>query len=265
MSCAPEWYNLGESCPSGTALPLSVTLPNDPNGWEIISVGYGYVPWLVCFSIAVLFLVYRGTREFAVGLAPCIAVGMNEVVKALVKQQRPIGSCLTSCGMPSSHSATSVALLVFLLLDAGYRVKPPAHRPSSLLADSDSMKESCSKFARGLCCLPFASITQCEYLVYFSFWMPLLMPVGISRVILSDHSASQVMAGSFIGMLVGFLWFGIVLWSRYRLSKFAGQKFLYIFIHNYDVPENGDSGSEESQAPLVVEGVPGHEDPINSV
>ncbi len=259
MSCSPQWFSAGQECPYGKTLPLSVTLPDDANGWEVISVGYGYVPWVVCFSILVLFVVYRGTRELAVGIGPCLAVAVNELVKKLVEQQRPIGSCLTSCGMPSSHAATSISLLVYFLLDAGYRVRPPITPRSGTLPECDAVRDTSVKLLKGLCCLPFSWLSQYEFTAYLAIWMPLLLPVGISRVILMDHSASQVMAGGFIGMFVSMVWFWVVLWFRQRFSKYSGQKFGYIFVHNYEAPggwDSDDRAEARDAAPLVVDGAP---------
>lgn len=260
MSCSPLWFTADLDCPYGRALPLSVTLPKDPNGWEVISVGYGYVPWIVCFSVLILFFVYRGTRELAVGIASCLAVGITELVKKLVEQQRPLGSCLTSCGMPSSHAATSISLLVYFLLDAGYRVKPPTVGRNHLLPDGESVKGTSIKLLKGLCCLPFSWISQYEFLAYFAIWMPLLLPVGISRVVLSDHSANQVMAGGFIGMFVAMIWFWGVLWLRHKFSKYSGDTFGYIFVHNYEAPE-GWAEDPRDAAPLVVAGAPAEDAP----
>ena len=237
MSCAPDWYVLGQECPYGHKLVLDVTVPNDADFWQMSSITYGLIPWILCLALALLFLIYRGTRELSVALLPAITVGVNELIKRCVQQPRPIGSCLTTCGMPSSHSAVSMCLLVYLILDAAYRLDANGSRPTSLLPPISAIKEFLLKLGKGLVLLPFGSMSQNEFSVYLTIWIPALIPVPISRVLLNDHSASQVLAGCIVGFVTGFLWFPIVLALRLKMEKVVGRKFLYIFVHNYDVPQ----------------------------
>jgi len=234
MSCVPEWADQGLSCPYGRALPLGITLPNNSNGSQYLSVLLGYTPWILCFGIGFMFLIYRGTRELSVGLLPALVAGINELIKLGIKQSRPVGSCLTSCGMPSSHSAVSVALLIYLILDAAYRIDPRV---------VPAMKDTCLKMVRGFLVLPFDSMSQGEFSAYFGIWVVLLLPVPISRVVLNDHSPTQALAGSLIGCFAVSIWFPLILFLRRRFQRNVGDRFLLIFIHNYDVPE----GSQEEE------------------
>jgi membrane-associated phospholipid phosphatase len=44
------------------------------------------------------------------------------------------------------------------------------------------------------------------YATFLFVWFILLMPVPFARVILNDHSITQVLLGSLIGLGEGFLW-----------------------------------------------------------
>lgn len=239
---------MGSAC-DGTALPLQVTWPNNPDFWQVISVVYGYVPWLLSLGIAVLFLIFRGTRELTVGLLVGLIAGINEVIKILVDQPRPPESCLTSRGMPSSHSAVAIGLFLFLVLDAAYRLKP-------LLTPNNnhSCSQSFIRMLKGMMILPFGSLTQGEFSSYLAIWSILLLPVPLARVVLHDHSPSQALAGTFVGMVAVCIWFPLSLWMRSALRDHVGEKYLVIFSHNYDVPEGWKrSDDKEETEPIVAE------------
>ena len=230
-------------------MPLQVTLPNDPNFWQILAVFYGYVPWVICLFIGLAFLVYRGSRKLAVGLLPALTAGINELVKLGVNQSRPLGSCLTSKGMPSSHSAVSIGLFLYLILDAGYRIKPSG---SGIFGSCKSVGDTSVKMLKGALVLPFGSMTLKEFFGYGALWAVLLLPVPVARVLLNDHSPSQAMAGMLVGMLAAFLWFPLMLFMRSSWRNHVGRKYLYIFVHNYDVPEGwGEEGSQAETDPIV--------------
>lgn len=188
-----------------------------------------------------MFLVYRGSRELALGILPGIIAGINEAVKLAVKQPRPDLSCLTTYGMPSSHSAVSVGLLVYLILDAAYRITPKR-------ANQRSCGESCMGMVKGFFLLPFGTISQGEFSAFVAVWTVLLLPVPLARVIVNDHSPQQAMAGVLVGLLAVAIWFPTMLWARRKLVDHVGTKAFYIFVHNYDVPAGWkDADSEESQ------------------
>jgi len=261
--CQPSWYVQDQPCPYGTPIPFfDVTVPKDPSAWQIVGVAYGFVPWILCFMILLAFLIKRGTRELAVGLLPLLVAGIVSLVKFIAKQARPEGSCLSSCGMPSAHAATSTALFLYLVLDAAHRVITPSKGITSFFPSIASVGETCVALFKGVLMFPFGSISQREFSAYLAIWSPILLPVPISRALLNDHSASQIMAGCFIGILACFLWYPAVLALRLKFASNFGQKFWFIFVHNYDVPEGWSTVSLDDQttkdnaaqdAPLVAE------------
>jgi membrane-associated phospholipid phosphatase len=235
MSCEPLWYKAGLECPYGNALPLEVTYPNNPDFWELSCVIYGYVPWGISFLIGLLFLIYRGTREIALGITIGLSVGISEIIKASVEQARPLTSCLHTCGMPSSHAAVSMGMLTFLVLDAAYRIVPPAGR-TNLWSGWEGVSDTSKRFTRGLTFLTFNPVSQYEFFLYFLIWTFALLPVPIARVIVGDHTPKQTLAGGIVGWGVGLIWFPICVVIRKALRAHVGKKFLWIFVHNYDVP-----------------------------
>jgi len=259
-ACEPQWHKDALECPYGTGISFfDITVPFDANGWQIISIGYGFVPWVVCFIILALFLVYRGTREFAIGLLPAIVASINAVLKSIVKQARPTETCLATCGMPSSHSATATALLLYLVLDAAHRIDyPRGDKKQSIFPSGTSVVESCLKFLKGSALLVFGTVSQREFSAYLTIWSLLLLPVPISRAILNDHYPSQILAGCFVGIFACIIYYPLILALRVGFSQYVGRKFWYIFVHNYDVPigwseprPTDDTEEKETNAPLV--------------
>ena len=70
-----------------------------------------YLQTIVAFASAADGSNYRGkSRATAAQMEWCLLQVMNEgIIKRLVQQDRPSGSCLHSKGMPSSHAELSVA------------------------------------------------------------------------------------------------------------------------------------------------------------
>lgn len=87
---------------------------------SVVSIIYSLVPYAVAFAYLVSVLA-TGDLVALTRLAVFVAISIpNELVfKRLVKQYRPLGSCLyfASWGMPSGHAATSIGLLTYLLLE----------------------------------------------------------------------------------------------------------------------------------------------------
>ena len=183
-----------------TCLPFSVTLPASPDGWQILAVFYGYTPFLYLLACLVLFFVNRGgTREIAYMVLGGVATGICEILKLFILGSRPGGACISaSYGMPSGHSCMSLAWVTVLALD---------------------MTISKSR----------ASIS----LTTVGLTMLLLLPVPVSRIILQDHSPSQAMAGSLIGIVLAAVWFVVSLPIRDYFSSRLGTKVLWVLTHNY--------------------------------
>jgi len=251
-------------CPYGWRLPGDVTWPSPPTDAEgmvaaldmfkIIAVFYSYVPYLLGFKAFCVLLVRRGTRQLAVVLWLLSTLLMNEVIlKRLWREPRPgtmlqvrdaagkyAGSCLHSCGMPSSHSALAMGWFVQIFLDASYRVHPLAlGRKTQTIA----LRPGTGAFEKAIKCLrlylwlPWIDVdivTHTEYVVYMSAWFLILMPVPFMRVVLYDHTCSQVAVGAGVGIVFTLFWWRVV---RHMQRKYHGLEgrpvFHQLLEHNY--------------------------------
>lgn len=211
--CRPSWAG-EELCPFGTEAGLlftKYTWPNESGRTVLtyIAAGYSLFPLLGAFGPMLFFLATRGTRELATLFISMLSTAVMLLLKLCFHHPRPTGSCLLSCGMPSGHSMQSICLLTWLMLEVWYGTGALQLLPGNR-----------SEF--------FVSALLCCVCV----------PVGWSRVELHDHSILQVCAGSFVGFLVGLLWFSVMrsrlLWWLCRwMTKYA------TFINmNYCHPES---------------------------
>ncbi len=184
--------------------------------------------------------------------------GMNSGLKLIIKQARPAETCLSSCGMPSSHAATATALLLYLILDAAHRIKQRrSDTRESFFPSWASISDTCVKMIKGAFVIVFGTMSQREFSTYMTIWSLLLLPVPISRAILNDHYPSQIMAGCFMGIVACIIWYPLVLSLRIKFQPQVGTKFLYIFVHNYDVPIGWgpaimDEDEKATNEPLVA-------------
>jgi len=159
---------------------VDVTIPEDSplSVLVLLAILYSLLPFLLVGGM-VVFSVW--TRRlfwcFGVGLV-VITLAVNEgMIKRLIQEKRPDGSCLLSFGMPSSHSAMSMGLLTWILCEM---IIGQSLIPTMLFA------------RRGWISIIFT---------FTNF------PVPFSRVILKDHSTLQVFVGSGVGIGIAILYF----------------------------------------------------------
>eukprot|EP00403_Amphidinium_massartii_P032142 CAMPEP_0178439810 /NCGR_PEP_ID=MMETSP0689_2-20121128/36384_1 /TAXON_ID=160604 /ORGANISM="Amphidinium massartii, Strain CS-259" /LENGTH=335 /DNA_ID=CAMNT_0020062423 /DNA_START=65 /DNA_END=1068 /DNA_ORIENTATION=+ len=231
-----------EECPFGLALPGQITWPQPPQklasvasslDWlKVLAVVYSYVPYAVFVIFGVNFGLRRGTRQLAVLSFLVLMTLFNELfVKRVFHAPRPgtmmevkdfnglfAGSCLETCGMPSSHSMISTGLS----LDASFRVDAQVWYAKTVLQEIF---------------LPFSDedrLTPREFLYYLLFWWAALAPVPLSRIILFDHTPKQAVVGCLQGIFLGTLWWRIL---RYLERRHSGLLFERVFsgliTHNY--------------------------------
>ncbi|TYZ66914.1 hypothetical protein PybrP1_013186 [[Pythium] brassicae (nom. inval.)] len=149
--------------------------------WDVVFVAYGMVPSLVPVVLALeLLLVKRSwLRVFAFLFIPIIAaINTAVLVKAFgecAECVRPCGTCLGAKGFPSGHSANSVGMFLWLLLETllGVGASWPRRR---------QVRVTLASFA-------------------------LFAPVPYSRVYLGDHTPLQTVIGGLIGAIYAVLYF----------------------------------------------------------
>ncbi|KAF4717516.1 hypothetical protein FOZ62_019440 [Perkinsus olseni] len=236
--CAPAWYVDSDSvCPFGEHLLFDITAPTNPNFFDGISILYGYLLFAAILLVIILMLWRRGSREYSLVLF-VIAVtliseyGWKRIEQ--VEQPRPVGSCNTTCGMPSSHAVISVALWTILMFDVAYR----AYQTEQGYSMSRSFLEKLRSFIRNGHILPTAStISEDQLVVVVSFWSLVLLPIPLSRVILRDHTPQQVFMGGIIGIVEATVWHFITLFVRIKTDRYVGARvWKGSFIHNWPAP-----------------------------
>lgn len=71
-------------------------------------------------------------------------------------------------------------------------------------------------------------LTGGEKLIYVNLHVLLLLPVGVSRIWIRDHSPFQVLAGLVIGVYLGIIAYTVDVYLRRRFHRHLGKKFLFI-------------------------------------
>lgn len=296
-------------CPYGQALPGQITWPGLPAGTpaeilqvtgrltslKVIAVIYSYLPYGVGFCVVFSFLVNRGTRQLWVLVWLCLQLCLCEYLfKYIWHEPRPgmkmqvrdeegryVGSCLESCGMPSSHSALAMGWFVLLFLDAVFRVSPhvPGSNSMSMHGSLDrstnppSMR-STARFCRRevwnvwrmtqfILLVPWVHsefLTQTKFVVYVLMWFLIMIPVPFMRVALYDHTTSQVATGSLVGPIIAVIWWRIVRCLQHRFRHKENHRFFFgLLTHNYTLPK----GSSNSRYPRANSTISQDSDPIS--
>lgn len=149
-------------------------------------------------------------------------------------------SCLRSCGMPSSHSALAIGWFVLLFLDAVYRAYPFAlgGKTQTIAVRSDARRcEKALKCLKLYLSVPWTDcelLTHTQFVVYISAWFVLLVPVPFMRVVLYDHTFSQVAMGSCMGFVVAVIWWRVVRYFQRRYLEFEGHPIFHKWlVHNH--------------------------------
>lgn len=250
MSCEPQWHINGDACPSGMFsprtfhtlilgiyLPLGITYPNDAGTWEIMGVIYGYLMWLAIMFVFVLFLVRRGTRELALLIVPGSSIAISDIIKYIAREPRPATSCLWSCGMPSGHAAVAIAFFTYLVAEVVCMLSSPDSKLTSSLI-------------RGAYMVPNSAVSRSDLRYFVSLWSVIFLPIPVSRLVTGDHSVSQVLAGSLLGMCVGLVLFFLMLQFRLHYQSRVGNTFLCgLMVHNYNLPVGWRETVREPECP----------------
>uniref|UniRef100_A0A0G4HH25 Phosphatidic acid phosphatase type 2/haloperoxidase domain-containing protein n=1 Tax=Chromera velia CCMP2878 TaxID=1169474 RepID=A0A0G4HH25_9ALVE len=164
---------------------FSVTIRRPVTPLSAVAVAYSFLPYLVCLSFFVWFFLREQIYPLW-GLATFLMISVicEVCFKNIFKEPRPENSAVRSYGMPSSHSATCVAVLVWTFLE--------------FLVPLDGISPPLSAGAKaGILCLTTA----------------LMLPIPWARWYIEDHSLKQVLVGSALGVFFGALGF----WARVSL------------------------------------------------
>jgi len=218
-------------CDDGTALPGDVTAPDSPNFGQVLAVMYGFVPYMCLLGCVVELFRRRSLWPILLMMMGACIVFVNEgIIKRIVSQDRPSGSCLESKGMPSSHAALATAYFVNLHLELIFKPQPS----STSLA-----------------------WTVVHKAVVGALLWAMLFPVPFTRVALHDHSWAQIGVGALVGLCVGVGWFLFLTYYLYKhldaISDLIGsckccwgEGLFHHFVNDYfPVPEAASCNQSE--------------------
>eukprot|EP00301_Raphidiophrys_heterophryoidea_P010265 c15342_g1_i1.p1 GENE.c15342_g1_i1~~c15342_g1_i1.p1 ORF type:complete len:248 (+),score=44.95 c15342_g1_i1:37-780(+) len=168
-----------------------------------IMLGYSILPLLcVCLQALLILRNLHSSRlvspHIAFFVCAVTATGLNEaIVKQIIKQPRPVGSCSQSYGMPSGHSLLASMQLVWYCFGLSHR---------------GSTRHS-AKY------LPLTVGLDPSTTNHHHFWRTILnlvlysclfLPVMPARVFVKAHTAAQVTVGMSCGVVYGLVlvrWF----------------------------------------------------------
>mmetsp|Transcript_27996 Transcript_27996/g.73843 ORF Transcript_27996/g.73843 Transcript_27996/m.73843 type:complete len:687 (-) Transcript_27996:213-2273(-) len=257
---AHTWTTQFKDCPYGWAGPGGVTWPDwklaqknnvtallDSGSGPLLynaSVVFCYIPYVVALWACVVLVLRRGTRELHFVLFIAIATGSTTLLKMSSVQARPEQSCLSSCGMPSSHSALAVGFFMLHFFDFMTRARPVL---PSFYGDM-SIGPDPRRWLHHLCEVYVTSslsawdeITHAQQLMHLAGWMCILLPVPLARIVVHDHSPLQVFAGMFMGFTIATVWVFIIYTLQHRYNHRLGHVLLgcrcfRILHHNMALP-----------------------------
>jgi len=286
LACRPFWldpshprYDDGK-CPFGVALPGDVTLQDKKDPMLMIATVYSLAPYVWALLFGLRLVIYRGTAEAIIPVWCFLVVMFNElVVKMIFAEPRPgyggdtmldghlIGSCLESCGMPSSHAALATGFLCLVFFDGIYRTVPRSHEMVGSKIERPDICVGCCNVPNSLCfkeqwsflrsCPIFLSqrnaITHPQFTGYLVFWMILMLPVPVMRLILFDHTDGQVCWGVLEGMATACIYsYGVRTWQRW-MKPSQGKRYCGgFFVHNFCYPEFEVMTTSSGERELVM-------------
>lgn len=123
---------------------------------------------------------------------------------------RYAGSCVESCGFPSSHSALAMgwfAMIIKDLVKNGLEVLPEDKLEDRTCGCWHAVSNNWKLFIRP--CLLSHDVQKLDTLSFYilrTWWFFGLAPVPFMRVVLYDHSIHQVFWGSGVGLVLAAFW-----------------------------------------------------------
>eukprot|EP00584_Thalassiosira_punctigera_P018492 CAMPEP_0172553704 /NCGR_PEP_ID=MMETSP1067-20121228/51357_1 /TAXON_ID=265564 ORGANISM="Thalassiosira punctigera, Strain Tpunct2005C2" /NCGR_SAMPLE_ID=MMETSP1067 /ASSEMBLY_ACC=CAM_ASM_000444 /LENGTH=277 /DNA_ID=CAMNT_0013341923 /DNA_START=234 /DNA_END=1064 /DNA_ORIENTATION=- len=120
-SCGrPLFPNIGVSY-AGSSNPFDQNTATSTKSFvTLLALIYSLIPYILITFFSFYFLATGNIVTITrLGLMGFVSLVNDAMLKNILKQTRPMGSCLYfhSYGMPSGHAATSIGLLTFMLLE----------------------------------------------------------------------------------------------------------------------------------------------------
>ena len=205
------------SCGYKLAQHIDISVAGAPDPWAkptptdataAAMVAWSLVPYALVLVMVAWVLYAANTTSLACLALILVSTAVNEgVIKHIVQQHRPTGSCLyfQSYGMPSGHAQSSIGMLVYLLLETWVdRPRTPTRHKVSVS----------------------------------SGFILLLAPVPYSRTYLHDHLPQQVVAGAVEGIFCAVAFFAFMYcFARQRLEGWMSGTAGKLLTNTYRVRE----------------------------
>eukprot|EP01100_Stratorugosa_tubuloviscum_P014871 TRINITY_DN81_c1_g1_i1.p1 TRINITY_DN81_c1_g1~~TRINITY_DN81_c1_g1_i1.p1 ORF type:complete len:224 (-),score=100.28 TRINITY_DN81_c1_g1_i1:54-725(-) len=191
------------------ASDLLVCVPEETKLVYILAP-YSWMPYILLFSFGVYFLWKRTTFALFAGIFECgLGVLIEGILKPIMKQPRPAGTCACGYGMPSGHAAIATGFIVWFTLEMLFN----NWKPKQSLVPATSKGKLLA-----IICLT-----------------AVLLPTGVSRVYLKYHSVEQVVIGSMIGGISATIYFYLLLYVlSNQLDDLVNLKIIqWLKIKNY--------------------------------
>ena len=114
-----KWFSTPPPCKNGELkrVPVSsFTAPTSPSIWDIMAMFFSLVPLFIVVCLCIFAAYTRQFRQSVVWTAFFFMhFPITELLKIIIRQRRPEGSCNLNFGMPSGHSFAALSVLVFAL------------------------------------------------------------------------------------------------------------------------------------------------------
>jgi len=225
----------------------------------ILSLIYSLIPYILLALFSIQFLATGSVVVITrLGLMGFLSLVNDAILKNILKQPRPTGSCLYfhAYGMPSGHAATSIGLLTFMLLELLVYHPNLFVKRHATVTESRDLEEIKGEFQVGTqsnfvwgygwqkqpnaidsddleATILSPEPTGYHYLkskwiyhYHALLWTTILLPVPLSRVQLHDHSPMQILAGSTVGIILGTIWYFCIIRGWIFRSGDANSKYI---------------------------------------
>eukprot|EP00427_Karlodinium_veneficum_P002752 CAMPEP_0169173138 /NCGR_PEP_ID=MMETSP1015-20121227/63760_1 /TAXON_ID=342587 /ORGANISM="Karlodinium micrum, Strain CCMP2283" /LENGTH=289 /DNA_ID=CAMNT_0009246725 /DNA_START=90 /DNA_END=955 /DNA_ORIENTATION=+ len=232
---------------------------------------YGWTKMVDEFGEEILFRKFIPAHYVTTRQLSCIAFLMfllifqELILKRILRQPRPgalmqikndegfyAGSCIKSCGMPSSHSALAIGWFTIIFWEAKDNLLfSNAMKANPLMISTEDAKARGPTLQRlwrqvqwlFLEFTPFqpwtsirGSLSAWAFTGHVIVWTFLLLPVPFARVVLYDHTALQAFFGMVSGFLIACAFKGLV-----ELARSYTQSWQARFIAAANPPDDYDS------------------------
>lgn len=138
----------------------------------------------------------------------------------------------------------AVGFITLMFLDGIFRVQhkyfTSVEGARAVLSSTKSSTMHMNHRFRFFSLVPLSSadvMSNFDFAVFTATWAVLLVPVPLSRIVTRDHTSTQVMVGTILGITEGFLWFLLVRRLQHKYNWLLGEPVCWGALrHDYPLP-----------------------------